>query len=86
LREEFERSGRGALWDGLKGFLLGDGTARTFAAAAAELRITEGAAKMTVTRLRRRFYALVRQEIGETVSERQELEEEMNTFFQALQS
>ena len=86
LRVEFERAGRGPLWKGLKGFLLGDGTARTFAAAAAELRITEGAAKMTVTRLRRRFYALVRQEISETVSEQRELEQELNTFFQALQN
>ncbi len=86
LREEFERSGRGPLWDGLKGFLLGDETGRTFAEAAAQLRITEGAAKMTVTRLRQRFYALVRQEIAQTVSDSGELEEELRAFVGALRA
>ena len=84
LREEFTLSGRSALFDGLKAFLTGDRAGVTFAAAAARLRITEGAAKMTVTRMRQRFRALVRQELAQTVLTNSELEEELQAFAAAL--
>jgi RNA polymerase sigma-70 factor (ECF subfamily) len=84
LREEFTLSGRAALFDGLKGFLLGDRGDLTFAGVAEELRITEGAAKMTVTRMRQRFRALVRQELAQTVGTSAELEEELRAFAEAL--
>lgn len=80
LREEFVLSGRMGLFDGLKGFLTGDKSASTFAAAATQLKITEGAAKMTVTRMRQRFRALVRQELSHTVLTTDELEEELRNF------
>jgi len=86
LREEFNLSGRAALFDGLKGFLLGDRGDLTFAKVAEELRITEGAAKMTVTRMRQRFRALVRQELAQTVGTSAELEEELRAFSNALRS
>jgi RNA polymerase sigma-70 factor (ECF subfamily) len=84
LREEFNLSGRAALFDGLKGFLLGDRGDLTFAMVAEELRITEGAAKMTVTRMRQRFRALVRHELAQTVGTSAELEEELRVFAEAL--
>jgi RNA polymerase sigma-70 factor (ECF subfamily) len=84
LREEFTLSGRAALFDGLKGFLLGDRGDLSFAKVAEELRITEGAAKMTVTRMRQRFRALVRQELAQTVGTSAELEEELRAFAEAL--
>jgi RNA polymerase sigma-70 factor (ECF subfamily) len=84
LREEFTLSGRAALFDGLKGFLLGDRGDLTFAKVAEELRITEGAAKMTVTRMRQRFRALVRQELAQTVVTSGELDEELQAFAEAL--
>jgi len=80
LREEFVLSGRGNLFDGLKGFLTGDKSVPTFEAAAAKLKITEGAAKMTVTRMRQRFRALVRQELAHTVLTTEVLEEELRDF------
>lgn len=80
LWEEFALPGRAQLFDGLKGFLTGDKTAPTFEAAAAKLKITEGAAKMTVTRMRQRFRALVRQELAHTVLTTEELEEELRNF------
>jgi RNA polymerase sigma-70 factor (ECF subfamily) len=84
LREEFTLSGRAALFDGLKAFLIGDRGDVTFAQAADRLRITEGAAKMTVTRMRQRFRALVRQELAQTVVTSAELEEELQAFAAAL--
>lgn len=86
LREEFELSGRGALFDGLKGFLTGDKETASYAAAAKDLRITEGAAKMSVTRMRQRFRALVRQELAQTVVTSEELEEELRDFAAILRS
>jgi RNA polymerase sigma-70 factor (ECF subfamily) len=74
------------LFDGLKEFLMGGGTAEDYAKAAAALRITPGAAKMTVTRMRQRFRAIIRQEIGQTASTPQELEDELRTFIEALSS
>ena len=84
LREEFELSGRTALFDGLKGFLVGDDLPMSYAAAALELRITGGAAKMTVTRMRQRFRAIVRQEIAETVATPDQFEWELQAFVEAL--
>jgi RNA polymerase sigma factor (sigma-70 family) len=84
LREEFALSGRAVLFDGLKPFLIGDRGDLTFAQVAERLRITEGAAKMTVTRMRQRFRALVRQELAQTVVTSAELEEELQAFADAL--
>lgn len=86
LREEFEISGRGRLFDELKGFLTGDGRATSYAAAAQGLHLTEGAAKMTVTRMRQRFRAIVRQELAQTVVTAEELEEELRHFAAALRT
>jgi RNA polymerase sigma-70 factor (ECF subfamily) len=80
LREEFVLSGRESLFDGLKGFLSGDKPSPSFATVAVRLRMTEGAAKMTVTRLRQRFRALVRQELAHTVLTSEELDEELREF------
>jgi RNA polymerase sigma factor (sigma-70 family) len=84
LRQKFELSGRAVLFDGLKGFLTGDKPAVNYAEAATSLRITEGAAKMTITRMRQRFGAIVRQEIAQTVATPEQLELELRTFVEAL--
>ena len=52
----------------------------------AGIRITEGAAKMTVTRMRHRFRAIVRQEIAETIATPDQLETELQCFLHALTS
>jgi RNA polymerase sigma-70 factor (ECF subfamily) len=84
LREEFALSGRTVLFDGLKAFLSGDRGDLTFAQVADRLRVTEGAAKMTVTRMRQRLRALVRQELAQTVLTSSELDEELQAFAAAL--
>lgn len=84
LREEFLLSGRTALFDDLKAFLTGDRGDLTFAQVAQQLRITEGAAKMTVTRMRQRFRALVRHELAQGVLTNSELGEEIEAFAAAL--
>jgi RNA polymerase sigma-70 factor (ECF subfamily) len=84
LRQEYHLSGRAELFDGLKGFLTGDKPQASYAEAAASLRISAGAAKMTVTRMRQRFRAILRQEIAQTVATPEQLESELRAFVKAL--
>jgi RNA polymerase sigma-70 factor (ECF subfamily) len=77
LREEFAASGRAALFDDFKGFLIGEPPEGGYAATAARLGMTEGAAKMIVTRTRGRYRLLLRSEIAQTVTMPGEVEEEL---------
>ena len=69
LRGEFAAAGKQALFARLEGHLTGDQEALPYADLCAELGMSEGAIKVAVHRLRRRFGALLREEIGETVSD-----------------
>jgi RNA polymerase sigma-70 factor (ECF subfamily) len=83
LREEFTLSGRAELYENLKCFLTGE-KSTTYAQIAQRLKITEGAAKMTVKRMRERFGAIIRQEISQTVATPEDLQFELRTFIEAL--
>ena len=52
--------------------------------AAAKLDMTEGAVKVTVLRLRRRYRELVRDEIARTVATEAQVDEEIRDLFAAL--
>ncbi len=84
LQEEFARSGRSELFEGLKCFLTGNDTLATYAQIAVGLSMTEGAAKMTVKRMRDRLGTIIRQEILQTVRNPEDLESELRTFLAAL--
>ena len=57
-----------------------------FSRLAAQLGVGEGAVKMAVSRLRRRYRDLLRQEIAHTVTGPAEVEEEISDLFAALES
>ncbi len=76
LREEFRISGREKLFDEFKPFLAGEPGER-YAEIGARLRMSEGAAKMFVSRLRGRYRQLLRSEIARTVSNAAEIDEEI---------
>jgi RNA polymerase sigma factor (sigma-70 family) len=84
LRHEFDAAGKQALFARLEGHLTGEQEALPYAELGAELGMSEGAVKVTVHRLRRRFGALLRDEIGETVSEPGLVDEEIRELFRAL--
>jgi RNA polymerase sigma factor (sigma-70 family) len=52
--------------------------------AAARLEMTEGAVKVAVHRLRKRYQELLREEIAQTVSTEEEIDEELQELFAAL--
>jgi RNA polymerase sigma-70 factor (ECF subfamily) len=66
LREEFVQHGRPEHFERLKIFLLGQSDA-PYAALAHEMNTSEGALKVAIHRLRKRYRELFRQEIADTV-------------------
>lgn len=84
LQQEFAAEGKADLYAALQVYLSGDTGAAPYAEAAAKLGLTEGAVKMAVLRLRRRFGESLRQEIAQTVSTPEEVDEEIRCLFAAV--
>ena len=85
LEQEYRASERGELFDVLKGELAGDGAA-SHAHYAERLGSTEGAVKVAVHRLRKRYRERLRAEIAETVVDPRDVEHEIADLFRALGS
>ena len=84
LGAECAKAGKKATFDHVKDLLVGERSACGYAAIADALGTTEGAIKVTVHRLRRRFRHLLRVEIGATVSDDSEINDEIRYLFAAL--
>jgi len=76
LREEFVHHGRPEHFERLKVFLLGQSDA-PYATLAREMNTSEGALKVAIHRLRKRYRELFRQEIADTVADPAEVESEL---------
>ena len=76
LRSEFVQHGRPEHFERLKVFLLGQSEA-PYAALAREMNTSEGALKVAIHRLRKRYRELFRQEIADTVADPAEVEAEL---------
>lgn len=84
LRREWEAAGRETEFDELKSCLLGVNPSGGYAAIAARLGISEGAVKTAVHRLRRRFQGELRTHIAETVSDPDDVDDEIRFLVRAL--
>jgi RNA polymerase sigma factor (sigma-70 family) len=76
LRQEFVEHGRPEHFERLKVFLLGQSDT-PYAALAREMNTLEGALKVAIHRLRKRYRDLFRQEIADTVADPAEVESEL---------
>ena len=76
-QEQFER---------LKSYLTADKSSVPYRDAAEELNITEGAVRVAVHRLRKRYRELLRDEIAQTVTSDEQIDEEIRDLFTALGS
>jgi RNA polymerase sigma-70 factor (ECF subfamily) len=83
LEREVNREDKGPLFERLKPALMGEGDA-AYARVGAELGMTEGAVKVAAHRLRRRYRALIQEEIARTLADPGDFEQEINALFQAL--
>jgi RNA polymerase sigma factor (sigma-70 family) len=80
-----ERADRKPLqFERLKVYLTGEDPDHTYAEAAAALGMSEGAVKVAVYRLRRRFRECLRGEIAETVSSEEEIEDEIRHLWSSV--
>lgn len=84
LRDECDESGKSKLFTRLEGYLTGEQDTVPYARLVEDLQMSEGAIKVAVHRLRRRFGALLREEIGETVSDPDEVDDEIRELFRIL--
>jgi RNA polymerase sigma factor (sigma-70 family) len=83
LKAEQERAGKLDQFNALRGCMIGDQVI-PYRELASQLRTTEDALRMAVHRLRKRYGALLREEIARTVSNPQEIDAEIQHLMAAL--
>jgi len=84
LETEFKAAGKGEQFEALKPWLVGETESLPQKAAASRLGLTEGALKVAIHRLRKRFRELVRSEISQTVTDSGQVEEELRYLVEVL--
>ncbi len=78
MQEKSEKSGKSELFRSLNTTLMSGKTARgEYERLASELNLSEGAVKVAVHRLRRRYRELLRDEIAQTVAQPEDIDEEI---------
>jgi RNA polymerase sigma-70 factor (ECF subfamily) len=84
LEAEHRLSDKIKLFTALRETLLGSRESQPYEKLATELSLTEGAIKVAVHRLRKRYRELIRAEISHTLDQTENIEEEMRRLFKAL--
>ena len=85
LAEEQAAAGKGDLFNSLRPFLAGEADGLAYADVARSLNLSEEAARMTVSRLRRRYRQLLRREVANTVADPAEIDAELRDLLTAVQ-
>lgn len=80
LQREMERNGKGQHFRCLKEFIGGSGNS-SYGTAAADMGLSESAARMAASRMRGRYRELLRAEIAQTVSSQEDIESEVQFLF-----
>jgi DNA-directed RNA polymerase specialized sigma24 family protein len=84
IREEYRLAGQSLIFEVLSPVLTDGSRAVAYATLAAQLSMTEGAVRVAVHRLRRRYGERLREEIAVTVDEPAEVDDEIRDLFAAL--
>jgi RNA polymerase sigma factor (sigma-70 family) len=86
LRQEYATAGKTSTFDTLKAFLDPSNSLAppSYDEVANRLQVTIGAVKTLIHRLRKRYTALLREEVGRTVSDPAEIDEEIHALCEAL--
>ncbi len=86
LKDEYTAANKAELFAKLEPGLVGEVNPGLYADGAVELNMSEGAVRVAVHRLRRRFGELLRSEISDTVTTPAEVDEEIRYLFAAIAS
>jgi RNA polymerase sigma factor (sigma-70 family) len=84
LAKEHEAAGKFDQYEKLKPWLTGEADSISQAEVGRQLGMNEGAVKVAVHRLRRRFREVIKNEIAQTVNEPIQVEQELKDLFSAL--
>jgi RNA polymerase sigma-70 factor (ECF subfamily) len=84
LRADYETSGRGGEFGHLKKYLTAERGGVSYREIAATLQMTEGAARVALHRLRKRFRHFFREEIAGTVSSADDVDDEVRYVVSVL--
>ena len=84
LKQEYVEGGKAGLFAKLEPALTGETPPGAFGQWAGELSMSEGAVKVALHRLRRRFGEVLRSEIAHTVSSPEEIDDEIRHLFAAI--
>jgi len=84
LRHEMTAAGQGDRFTALEPTLIGERTTLPYEELAARFGVTETAVKSMVLRLRRRFRALLREEVAQTLVEPKDVDAELASLFATL--
>jgi len=85
LEAEHAAAGKGVRFAEMKGFLTGEGTPDSYSTIGGRHGLSEGAFKVAVHRLRKRYRELLREEIARTVADPAETADELRRLFAAFQ-
>jgi RNA polymerase sigma factor (sigma-70 family) len=84
LAGEHRAAGKIKQFEALKPWLTGDSHDISQAEAARHLGLQEGAVKVAIHRLRHRFREAIKKEIGQTLADSADVDEELRSLFEAL--
>ena len=84
LETEYAATGKATQFQALQSFLLGEKTSVTYSDVATALGTSEGAVKVAVHRLRRRYGELFRAEVANTVTTPEEIKDEIRNLRRVL--
>ena len=84
LGAETATEGRAEMFEALKPWLIGDPQDQSYGTLSKKLGMTEGAVKVAMHRLRKRYRQLLKEEIANTVATPSEVEAELRHLFAIL--
>ena len=84
VRMQYEATGKGELFEKLKGTLGGGETVLPYSELATELQMTEGALRTAVFRLRQRWRERLRQLVAETVGAEDAVDDEIHSLLESI--
>lgn len=82
LQQEYNQAGKAQRFALLEEYLPGERIGRSYAETAEQLGMTEGAVKVEVHRIKKRYAELLRAAVQQTVASPQEVDEELRYLFQ----
>jgi RNA polymerase sigma-70 factor (ECF subfamily) len=84
LQNEMQSAGLEERFEHLKGVLTGDSSGESYREIGEALQMSENAVKVTVHRMRRRFGELLRELVGETLDNPEEIDSEIRYLFSVV--